>query len=161
MITKKKAIVFLASIVALYSCDTGVDSKNGESDSPTVAKGENTDKYDNFTDWAIYRGDKKANQYSELGQINAANVHALEPVWEYKHGDPDRPSMYSNPIVVNGLMYFTTPKLHVVAIDAVTGKEEWVFDPAPYSPDKKDFRGRSRGVTYWEDANGKNGRIFN
>ncbi len=127
----------------------------------SVTQGDNPNKYDNYSDWAIYRGDKKANQYSELAQINAANVHKLEPVWEYRHGDPNGPSMYSNPIVVNELMYFTTPKLNVVALNATTGEEVWVFDPAPFNQDNKEFRGRSRGVTYWEDANGENQRIYN
>ncbi len=127
----------------------------------TVPESKGRDRYDNYTDWAIYRGDKKANQYAELAQINAANVHKLEPAWEYHTGDPNGPSMYSNPIIVEGLLYFTTPKLKAVALNAATGEEVWVFDPATYHADHKDFRGRSRGVTYWEDAKGKNQRIFN
>ena len=39
------------------------------------------DRLDNYTDWGIYRGDKKGNQYAELAQIHAANVHRLRPVW--------------------------------------------------------------------------------
>lgn len=119
---------------------------------------ETMDKYDNYTDWAIYRGDKKSNQYSELAQINAANVHRLKPVWEYHTGDPNGPSMYSNPIIIDGLMYFTTPRLDAIAINAVTGKDVWRFESARHTPEKKIFRGRSRGVTYWEGAEGK--RIF-
>ncbi len=75
--------------------------------------------------------------------------------------DPNTPSMYSNPIIIDGLLYFTTPKLHAVALDAANGKEVWVFDPSKYNEDNKDFRGRSRGVTYWEDEKGENQRIFN
>jgi quinoprotein glucose dehydrogenase len=119
------------------------------------------DPYDNYREWAIYRGDKKANQYSDLDQINAGNVHLVEPVWEYRHGDPNGPSMYSNPIVVHGRMYFTTPRIHVVALDAATGRELWVFDPAPHRRDRREFRGRNRGVVYWEDSGGQNARIFN
>ncbi len=127
----------------------------------TVPESKRGDKYDNYTDWAIYRGDKKANQYAELAQINATNVHQLEKVWEYHTGDPNGPSMYSNPIIVNGLMYFTTPKVRAVALDAITGAEVWVFDPSQYNEETKDFRGRNRGVTYWEDTQGNNQRIFN
>lgn len=127
----------------------------------TVPESERNDRLDNYTDWAIYRGDKKANQYAELAQIHAANVHKLEPAWEYHTGDPNGPSMYSNPIIVDGLMYFTTPRLNAVALNAASGEEVWVFDPAKYNGDNKIFRGRSRGVTYWEDTKGKNQRIFN
>lgn len=123
---------------------------------PSATNGK--DRFDNLTDWAIYRGDKKANQYAELAQIHAANVHKLAPVWEYHTGDPNSPSMYSNPIIIEGLMYFTTPKLDAVALNAVTGEEVWVFESANHNEDKKVFRGRNRGVTYWEGAAGK--RIF-
>jgi quinoprotein glucose dehydrogenase len=117
-----------------------------------------SDKYDNYTDWAIYRGDKKSNQYSELAQINAANVHKLKPVWEFHTGDPNGPSMYSNPIIIEGLLYFTTPRLDAIALNAVTGEQVWKFESSQHNDNKQIFRGRSRGVTYWEGAEGK--RIF-
>jgi quinoprotein glucose dehydrogenase len=117
-----------------------------------------TDRYDNYTDWAIYRGDKKSNQYAALAQINASNVHKLRPAWEYHTGDPNGPSMYSNPVIVNGLMYFTTSRLDAVALDAVTGEQVWKFVSSEHAPENKIFRGRSRGVTYWEGEAGD--RIF-
>ncbi|MDA1120128.1 MAG: DUF1080 domain-containing protein [Bacteroidetes bacterium] len=120
--------------------------------------GDGADKYDNYIDWAIYRGDKKSNQYAELAQINAANVNRLEQVWEYHTGDPNGPSMYANPIIIEGLMYFTTPRLDAVALNAVTGEEVWKFESSQYNDEHKVFRGRNRGVTYWEGAEGK--RIF-
>jgi quinoprotein glucose dehydrogenase len=129
--------------------------KRNASESTAV---EPTDKYDNYTDWAIYRGDKKSNQFSELAQINAANVHKLRPAWEYHTGDPNGPSMYSNPIIIEGLMYFTTPRLDAIALNAVTGEQVWKFESSQYNEGKKIFRGRNRGVTYWEGAEGK--RIF-
>lgn len=109
--------------------------------------------------WPVYRGDPKANQFSPLAQIHAANVHRLQPVWEYHTGDASQTSsMQVNPIVVDGLMYFSTPTLRAVALDAVTGREAWVFDPSVHAEDGKVFRGRSRGVTFWEGPEGK--RIF-
>lgn len=119
------------------------------------------DRFDNYLEWAIYRGDKKANQYSALTQINTTNVHKLELVWEYRHGDPNGPSMYSNPIMVEGLLYFTTPKVNAVALDAATGRQVWVFESARHNPGNRVFRGRNRGVVYWEDARREKRRIFN
>ena len=147
----KHFVFYLSSLTFLLhvSCETSTFPSS---------KSEEIDKYDNYTDWAIYRGDKKSNQYSELAQINAANVHKLKPVWEYHTGDPNGPSMYSNPIIIEGLMYFTTPRLDAIALNAVTGKEVWKFESAKYNEGNKVFRGRSRGVTYWEGAEGK--RIF-
>ena len=141
---------FVSILGILFSCET--------KDRPEEVKDTTVDRYDNYTDWAIYRGDKKSNQYAELAQINAANVHLLKPVWEYHTGDPNGPSMYSNPIIVDGLMYFTTPRLDAIALDAVTGKEVWRFVSSEHEPDRKVFRGRSRGVTYWEGETAK--RIF-
>ena len=141
--------LFLLSLLCL-SCEKKA--------SVTSAENQVIEKYDNYTDWAIYRGDKKSNQYSELAQINATNVHKLKPVWEYHTGDVNGPSMYSNPIIIEGLMYFTTPRVDAIAINAVTGGEVWRFESAQHNPDKKIFRGRNRGVTYWEGVEGK--RIF-
>ena len=78
------------------------------------------DRLNNFRDWAIYRGDKTAIQYSELSQINLGNVSKLEKAWEYKHGNPVGPGMYSNPIIVDGLLYFTTPEINAIAKDFAT-----------------------------------------
>lgn len=136
----------------------GTSSVLQTSEKGTVQEEKPVDRFDNLVDWAIYRGDKKSNQYAELAQIHAANVHRLQPVWEYRTGDPNGPSMYSNPIMVEGLLYFTTPKLDAVALNAATGEEVWVFESAKHNEGGKVFRGRSRGVTYWEGAEGK--RIF-
>jgi len=144
--------LLILSIALFLSC--GKPAAEKENSSPQSE----ADRYDNYTDWAIYRGDKKSNQYAELAQINATNVHKLQPAWEYHTGDPNGPSMYSNPIIVDGLMYFTTPRLDAIALDAVTGKEVWKFVSSEHESGKKVFRGRSRGVTYWEGDAGK--RIF-
>ncbi len=146
-ITQMKSFTFyVLFFVALLSLSCQKSTPQGPSKNETI------DKYDNYTSWAIYRGDKKSNQYSELAQINAANVSKLKPVWEYHTGDPNGPSMYSNAIIVEGLMYFTTPRLDAIALNAVTGEQVWKFESAQYNEDKKIFRGRSRGVTYWEGA---------
>ena len=85
-------------------------------------------------DWPVYRGDPGATQYAALGQIHAANVQRLQPAWEYHTGDASaRSTMHANPIVVNGVMYLTTPSLKAVALNAATGRELWSFDPAPYN----------------------------
>lgn len=125
----------------------------------SAQNGSEKDPYDNYTDWAINKGDKKGNQYSELAYIHAANVHQLEPAWEYHAGDAnERSNMHSNPIIIDGLMYFTTSTLRAVAIDAGTGEETWVFKAEDHHPKKTVFRGRSRGIVYWES--GDNKRIF-
>src|SRR5262245_13674538 len=105
-------------------------------------------------DWPVYRGDSKGNQYSPLAQIHAANVHRLERAWEYKTGDAnERSTLHANPIVVDSVMYVTTPSLKAVALNAATGKEIWVFDPAKHNNGNV-VRLRNRGVTYWKGTGG-------
>jgi quinoprotein glucose dehydrogenase len=109
-------------------------------------------------DWPVYRGDPKGNQYSPLAQIHAANVDRLERAWEYKAGDAnERSTMHANPVVVNGVMYVTTPSLRAVALDAETGKEIWAFDPATHNNGNV-VRLRNRGVVFWKGTEGE--RIF-
>lgn len=119
------------------------------------------DPLDNYTDWSIYRGDKKGNQYAELAQIHAANVHKLELAWQYRTGDASKnSSIQVNPIIVDGLMYISTPTLKAVALDAATGKEVWSFESSKYNEGQKVFRGRTRGLTYWSSKEGDDQRIF-
>ncbi len=114
---------------------------------------------DPHAEWKVYRGDSKANQYSTLAQIHAANVHHLEKVWEYNTGDAtDRSSMQVNSIMVDGLLYLSTFSLNAVALDAVTGEEAWVFKSSRYNEGNRELKGRNRGVVYWENDTSK--RIF-
>ena len=110
-------------------------------------------------EWRVYRGDSKANQYSPLAKINASNVHHLEKVWEYRTGDATkRSSMQVNPLMIDGVLYFSTFALNAVALDAATGKELWVFDSSKFNEGQRRLQGRTRGVTYWE--RGEDKRIF-
>lgn len=109
--------------------------------------------------WPVYRGDAGGNQYAALAQIHAANVHRLEPAWTYRTGDAsDRSTMHVNPIVIDGVMFITTPSLKVVALDAASGAERWVFDPSMHRPDRAVIRLRNRGVAYWRHSRGD--RVF-
>ncbi len=106
-------------------------------------------------DWPVYRGDPGATQYAALAQIHAGNVHRLAPVWEYRTKDAASGStMYANPLIVDGVLYVTTPALKVVALDAATGRERWVFDPAPFFPGRRSLHLRNRGVAYRRDPAG-------
>ena len=117
------------------------------------------DRLDNYVEWGIYRGDKKGNQFAELAQINAANVHRLRPVWEYHTGDAgERTSTYANPIMIDGRVYVSTPSLNAACINAETGEEIWFFDSSKHNANQQVLRGRNRGVVYWEGEQGR--RIF-
>jgi quinoprotein glucose dehydrogenase len=92
-------------------------------------------------------------------------VKDLAVAWTYRTGDADtvnHSQIQCNPIIVNGVMYATSPKLKLIAVDALTGQPKWVFDPTN-GQDQGNQRARfslnnNRGVTYWE--NGDDKRIF-
>ena len=70
-------------------------------------------------------------RYTTLSQITPANVARLQVAWTYDAHDAFKDSeMQSNPIIVDGLLYATTPKMRVIALNAETGREVWSFDPA-------------------------------
>src|SRR5580658_6416369 len=100
-------------------------------------------------DWAVNGGPSNI-RYSELKQITPANVSKLQMAWSYDAHDAFKDSeMQSNPIVVDGVLYATTPKLRVIALDAKSGKEIWSFDPNQGSPNQRRYR--HRGVTVYQD----------
>lgn len=77
-------------------------------------------------DWPHYGGQTSAWRYSALDQISAANVARLSPVWTFQTGDNEG-GLQSTPIVVDGVMYVSTSRNRVFAIDAATGQERWSY----------------------------------
>src|SRR6267143_5437992 len=108
-------------------------------------------------DWSTYGGGPESIRYSSLKQINRRNVRTLKVAWTFDSGDAYPGSeMQCNPLVVNGVLYATTPKVNVIALNAATGKLLWRFDP--HEGRKVLGKMGNRGVTYWSD--GKQERIF-
>src|SRR5207249_7301318 len=55
----------------------------------------------------------------------------------------------TTPLMVDGVVYFTTPASRAIALDAETGKEIWIFDPFSGASGKRRSL-QNRGVAYWE-----------
>lgn len=107
------------------------------------------------TDWPVYRGNAAATQHSPLTQINRENVDQLEVAWTYRTGDAgDKTMIQCNPLVIDGILYGTSPKLSVFALDAATGEEIWRYDPVTGNS----ISGVSRGLSYW--SNGSESRVL-
>jgi glucose dehydrogenase len=99
--------------------------------------------------WPAYGG-ADGDHYSQLAQINRANVHRLKQAWVFDTGE--KGDIQTNPIIIGRTLYAYTPSQKVIALDAATGKLEWKFDSGVVSTQP------ARGVTYWTD--GKDERIF-
>jgi quinoprotein glucose dehydrogenase len=108
-------------------------------------------------DWPGVGNDPGCMRYSTLDQISRENVHELVPAWTYRTGElinGDGKTIECTPIVVDGVMYVTTGRLRVVALDAASGKELWQFDPRgdhPF-PHEPASGGVNRGCAYWSDG---------
>jgi quinoprotein glucose dehydrogenase len=110
--------------------------------------------------WPHYAGDQAASHYSPLEQITTANVTRLAIAWEWKPNEKvlpqfgTRPGAFQNtPLVIDGVMYLSTPYNQVAALDSTTGKELWRYDPKAYEdgqpPNGQGFA--HRGVVAWRD----------
>src|SRR5438477_1111171 len=100
------------------------------------------------SDWPVYGGSDDHTHYTRLRQIGTSNVGRLEVAWTYEtHDEFSGSEMQTNPIVVDGVLYGTSPKLRVFALDAATGKELWSFDPQNGAPPTSRIRHRGLVVT--------------
>jgi quinoprotein glucose dehydrogenase len=114
--------------------------------------------------WEVTGGSREGTHYSSATQIDTNNVKDLEVAWTYHTGDADtlnHSQIQCNPIIVNGILYGTSPSLILFAVDAATGKPIWTFSPRDSNQNKtlSDFiMNNSRGVTYWSSGDDK--RIF-
>jgi quinoprotein glucose dehydrogenase len=108
-------------------------------------------------DWPHYGGGPDQTRYSTLTQITPANVGSLKVAWTYDTRDAFKGSeMQCQPVVAHGVLYATSPKLRVFALNAATGAPLWSFDT---SQDAKTLsRTRIRGLMYWE--RGEDRRIY-
>jgi quinoprotein glucose dehydrogenase len=115
-------------------------------------------------EWPYYGGDAGGMKYSPLAQINRSNVRQLQVAWTYHTGDLSDGTKYPvlsafecTPLVVDGVMYLTTPFSRVIALEAETGKERWAFDPE-LDKSKPNNLFINRGVAF--ARMGKEERIF-
>lgn len=139
---KKRYLCLAFFIIAIISC-----TSPGKNDHQT---------------WEVYGGSKENIRYSALKEIDTSNVSQLTVAWTYHTGDADDMTQIQvNPIIIEGILYGVSPKLKLFALNAATGKENWVFDPAD-SVNMKNIGAFSmngcRGVTYYTDEKDK--RIF-
>ncbi len=79
-------------------------------------------------EWLTYGGTYDEQRHSKLDKINKENVSQLGVAWTYDLAT--NRGVESTPIVVDGVMYVTSAWSVVYALDAKTGAEKWVYDPA-------------------------------
>jgi quinoprotein glucose dehydrogenase len=117
------------------------------------------------SDWPAYGRDPGGSRFSPLTQINRDNVTNLKVAWIYRTGDlsdgqnaRSSSAFQCTPLLVDGTLYLVTPFNRVIALDPVTGKERWIFDPKIDLKRPYDNQLNSRGVSTWLDPQRKDGQ---
>ena len=75
--------------------------------------------------WLMHSGQYHSQRFSSLEQINRANVDGLQLKWVRQLQTLGQ--VQTTPLVVNGVMYLTTPENEVYALDAETGNVFWTY----------------------------------
>jgi quinoprotein glucose dehydrogenase len=127
-------VVIVASVLQLQSQDRGV------------------------VEWPYWGGDAANSRYSTLADISPANVNQLERAWEWNTGEMpnaqygSRPGAFeATPIMIDNVVYISTPYHRVVALDAETGKQLWAFDPEAWKGAEDSIGFKHRGIAFWRD----------
>jgi len=129
----KKIFLFslLPAAAAFFACHSSVD----------------------YDSWPVYGGSNDHLHYSALRQIDTGNVGGLRQVWAYHCGDVDSNSQIQvNPIIVGHTLYGVSPRLKLFALDAVSGKPEWTWDPAKTTTVRNWSMNVCRGVVYYRGS---------
>ena len=75
--------------------------------------------------WLMYRRDYTSRGYAPFKTIDTGNVANLKPAWDWKS---DFDMGHEAPPIVNGdYLFITTPKNHLIAFQASTGKKLWEY----------------------------------
>ena len=78
--------------------------------------------------WTTYGGNDWNQRYSTLTQINATNVRSLVPRMVFQTGISRLGSFENTPIVVDSMMYVTTPYNTAIGYNLNTGKQVWRYE---------------------------------
>ncbi len=150
------AVISLIVVLVVTTSRAQAQAAAGAATLPTASGG----------DWTAFGRDPGGSQYSPLATITVRNVGQLQQAWVHRSGDfKDAPLpqggtvLQTTPLHANGTLYFCTPWNKVFAIDPVTGRQRWVFDPHRVDPQSGkalspplQMAGRCRGVAYWQPA---------
>jgi glucose dehydrogenase len=95
--------------------------------------------------WITFGQDYRNQRFSSLTGIDWSSVSRLAPAWIYQTGIVG--SHQTHPLVVDGMMYFTTPACDVIAVNAATGEEVWRYRHV-FAPPRIGASNRGAAVGY-------------
>jgi glucose dehydrogenase len=114
-------------------------------------------------EWRHWGGDAAQTKYSSAAEITPANIRRLQLAWKWQTvdtamGEGVRPGNFeTTPLMVDDVVYASTSFHRIVALDAESGRQLWVFDPKTYE-EGVPLSGtgwNSRGVAFWRGEGGE------
>ncbi len=149
------ALALLISVFAIAELSPRVSGQTAAPGFPSTKNGE----------WPTYSGDVKGSRYSPLDQIDATNFNKLEVAWHLKtdnFGPRLEYKLEGTPLMVKGVLYAVGgTRRSVVALDAKTGEQKWVY--AMDEGRRAEMAPRvlsGRGLSYWTDGKGDERIIY-
>jgi len=76
--------------------------------------------------WLMYSGNYQGWRFSRLNQITAQNARNLRVKWLFQGRHNEK--FETTPLVVDGIMYLTRPENAIYALDALTGRQLWMYE---------------------------------
>lgn len=130
-------LLVAGAMLALQGCQQAEAPATDAAAQAAPADAAQADAYPTVTDarladaanddgWLMYRRDYASSGYAPFDSINAGTVAGLKPAWDYKTAFD---MGHESPPIVNGdYLFVTTPKNHLIAFQASTGKELWKYE---------------------------------
>jgi alcohol dehydrogenase (cytochrome c) len=143
-------LLFSAALVAQEPPPFGAPPPNREVPAPNVSFDRIQQSSKEPQNWLTYSGGLSSQRHSQLTAIQPGNARDLELKWVFQSRSLERHQV--TPLVVDGTMYTIQSPNDVVALNAATGKQIWIYQYAP-DPAAKNCCGRlSRGVAISGDT---------
>ena len=139
-------VLFLAQMFRPHDIISNpLELTRGQASATTLAAG---------NDWYAYGRTGKGTRYAPFDQITPDNIDKLQVAWTAHTGfiaDQSKNQQDQTvPLYIDGTLYHCGPVGQLTALDGVTGKIKWQFDPKAESDDWK----RCRSIAYYDPGPG-------
>jgi alcohol dehydrogenase (cytochrome c) len=99
--------------------------------------------------WLTYSGGYASQRHSELKQVTPDNAKDLTLKWVFQSRSMEKHEV--TPLVVDGVMYTVQGINDVVALNAVTGKQYWIYTHKPVADARNCCGQETRGLAIQGD----------
>ncbi|KKD00879.1 membrane-bound PQQ-dependent dehydrogenase, glucose/quinate/shikimate family [Photobacterium halotolerans] len=151
-ISRLTAYWWLVALVTLGSIFNETHTLEGQLNTSTIVQSPKLGQVP-AADWYSYGRSNLGQRYSPLERITPQNVRQLEQAWQYQTGDVKRKgdigefTYEATPLKVGNTLYLCTPHNWLVALDADSGEQRWVYN-AKVGEDNQRQHQTCRGVSY-------------